>query len=233
MNGVARLILPDPAVELVVAEQPIGPHDDSALDALHPEEAALARGFASPARRAGFAAGRIALRRALTHAHGETMARGPVLRDARGRPAMAREAPPPCSIAHSRVRALAAAVGAVSRPCRGLGVDVEEIEPSRAEALVRMAISAEELRLVQAVDATLVAGPLALWCARESCVKAHALEVGWFGTALVARAFERCGAFADGASDHWRIELALEDRAPMVAFAWRRDGAVFGAAVSA
>ncbi|MFM7050864.1 MAG: 4'-phosphopantetheinyl transferase family protein [Planctomycetota bacterium] len=237
MNGVARLVLPEPSVELVLAEQPLGPHDDSALDALHPEEAALARGFASPARRAGFAAGRIALRRALTYAHGEAIARGAVLRDARGRPQLSSDAPPPCSIAHSRMRALAATAGAAFGPgrgqCVGLCVDVEEIEPSRAEALVRMAISAEELGLVRAADAALVAGPLALWCARESCVKAHALEVGWFGTALVARAFERCAPFAEGASDHWRIELSLDGRAPMSAFAWRRDGAVFGAAVSA
>lgn len=199
-----------------------------------------------PARRVGFLAGRLALHAALEEA-GFRASAEPILRDGRGRPVAAFAGAPPLSIAHTKRRAIA--IVAMPGSCAAIGVDVEEVAEEgharRAEALVRMAISPDELRLVQAADPALVEGPLALWCARESCVKAHALEVGWFGTALVVRAFERCAPFAEGASGHWRLELAFEDRAPteapmrapteapMTAFAWRRDGAVFGAAVSA
>jgi len=232
MHALTRLVLPAPNLAIVLAEESVVPRGvEPPLDALHPEEAALARTFASAARQAGFAAGRVALRRALTHALGGHAAREPVLRDARGRPAPRAAGVPPCSIAHSRARAIAAL--APHGACAAIGVDVEEIEPSRAEALLRMAISTEERALLASVDAALLAAPLALWCARESCVKAHALEVGVFGTALVVRHIAPCAPFAEGASDHWRLELALEGRAAMQAFAWRRDGAVFGAAVSA
>jgi hypothetical protein len=143
----------------------------------------------------------------LALALGGHAAREPVLRDARGRPAPRAAGVPPCSIAHSRARAIAAL--APHGACAAIGVDVEEIEPSRAEALLRMAISTEERALLASVDAALLAAPLALWCARESCVKAHALEVGVFGTALVVRHIAPCAPFAEGASDHWRLELAL------------------------
>ena len=118
-----------------------------------------------------------------------------------------------------------------NRACRAVGVDVEELDAHRAEALLRMAISADERALLGAVDAQLLAGPIALWCARESCVKAHAIEVGWFGSALRVTRFARvAGALGDDAhvfDDAFEIDVAFESKPLMHAQAWVANGAVF------
>jgi 4'-phosphopantetheinyl transferase EntD len=195
------------------------------------EERALAEGIRSAQRRTGFLAGRLALHAALAASADAAHASKPVLRDARGRPLPSWNSPAPISIAHSRIRAVAAVAPRCA--CAAIGVDVEEIDEHRAHALVRMSLAAEEVERVRADDPALLAGPIALWCAREACVKAHALEVGWFGTALVATAFGPAAPpFAD-AERGWRVEITLESRAPMVAQAWQSRGAVFAIAVSA
>jgi len=195
---------------------------DQAL--LPPEERALAETVRSEQRRIGFLAGRIALRAAFAGLD-PAMRPGPVLRDARGRPSAAWPDAPRVSIAHTRVRAIAAVAPAGS--CEAIGIDVEEIDGHRAEALLRMSLSADEIERVRAADDALVTGPIALWCAREACVKAHALEVGWFGTALVATRFERCDPAAAGATRAWAIEIALEEQPAMHAHAWEVRGAVY------
>ena len=194
---------------------------DQAL--LPSEERALAQTVRSEQRRLGFLAGRIALRAAFAGLDPAVQA-GPVLRDARGRPSAAWPGAPRISIAHSRVRAIAAVAPGAS--CEAIGIDVEEIDGHRAEALVRMSLSADELDRVRATDEALVAGPIALWCAREACVKAHALEVGWFGTALVATEFLRCADVVADATRSWTVAIAFESRAPMTAHAWESRGAV-------
>lgn len=195
------------------------------------EERALAETIRSEHRRIGFLAGRIALRSALA-AHDPLLAAGAVLRDSRGRPHAEWRGAPRISIAHTRVRAVAAVAPADA--CAAIGVDVEEIDAHRAHALVRMSLSAEEAERVRATDDAMVAGPIALWCAREACVKAFALEVGWFGTALVATRFEPCAAPSADASRAWSVGIAFESRAPMGAVAWESRGAVYAfAALSA
>jgi len=194
------------------------------------EERALAETLRSEHRRTGFLAGRIALRSAFA-AHDPLLAAGPVLRDARGRPLAAWGGAPRISIAHTRVRAVAAVARADA--CAAIGVDVEEIDPHRAHALVRMSLSADEAGRVRAADEAMLAGPIALWCAREACVKAFALEVGWFGTALVATRFEPCAAPAADAARAWSVEIAFESHAPMRAVAWESRGAVFAFAMRA
>lgn len=203
--------------------------DEATLPA---EELAIAAEIRSQARRSGFAAGRLALHAALAESADPACAARPVLRDARGRPAPTWEDAPPISIAHSRIRALAGFAPRGS--CAAIGVDVEEVDEHRAHALVRMSLSPEENARVAAVDPAMLAGPIALWCAREACVKAHALEVGWFGTTLVARCFEAISdpaSLVEGAERAWRIEIAFESRAPFVAHAWQARDAVFAAAV--
>jgi len=195
------------------------------------EERALAEGIRSAQRRTGFLAGRLALHAALAASADAAHAAKPVLRDARGRPLPSWDSPAPLSIAHSRIRAVAAV--APRGACAAIGVDVEEIDEHRAHALVRMSLAAEEVERVRANDAALLAGPIALWCAREACVKAHALEVGWFGTALVATRFEDAPPPFAEAERGWRVEIALESRAPMLAEAWQSRGAVFAIAISA
>ena len=194
------------------------------------EERALADAFRSDARKIGFLSGRIALRAAFA-AFDASMAPGPVLRDERGRPQASWARAPRISIAHTRVRAIAAV--APTGSCTAIGVDVEEIDAHRAHALVRMSLSAEEAARVQASDPEMLAGPIALWCAREACVKAHALEVGWFGTALVATRFERCDAPADDATRAWSVEISFESRAPMLARAWESRGAIYAFSAAA
>ncbi len=195
------------------------------------EERALAETIRSEHRRIGFLAGRIALRSALA-AHDPLLAAGAVLRDSRGRPHAEWSGAPRISIAHTRVRAVAAAAPADA--CAAIGVDVEEIDGHRAHALVRMSLSAEEAERVRATDEAMLAGPIALWCAREACVKAFALEVGWFGTALVATRFEPCDPPTAEAARAWSVEIAFESRAPMRAVAWESRGAVYAfAALSA
>lgn len=194
------------------------------------EERALAEAFRSEQRKIGFLAGRIALRAAFA-AHDPALAAGAVLRDERGRPHAAWTGAPRISIAHTRVRAVAAVapVGA----CGAIGVDVEEIDANRAHALVRMSLSPEEIARIREADDAMLAGPIALWCAREACVKAHALEVGWFGTALVATRFERCGNLIADAARSWSVDIAFESRAPMAAHAWESGGAVYAFATRA
>lgn len=203
--------------------------DEATLPA---DEMAIAAGIRSQARRAGFASGRLALHAALAESADPASATRAVLRDERGRPAPTWAGAPPLSIAHSRRRAFAgfAPVGS----CAAIGLDVEEVDEHRAHALVRMSLSPEETARVAADDPALLAGPIALWCAREACVKAHALEVGWFGTSLVARSFEPMpdpALLVEGAERAWRIEIAFEARTPFVAHAWQAREAVFAAAV--
>ena len=209
------------------------------------EERALAGSIRSAPRRTGFIAGRLALHAALAESDARAHAARPVLRDARGRPAPTWDGAPPISIAHSRSRAVAAV--APDGSCAAIGIDVEEIDAHRAHALVRMSLSPAEVELVRASDAELVVGPIAIWCAREACVKAHALEVGWFGTALVARRFEPCDvpiepSASAPASDHaakhapnraWRIEIAFEGGAIFQATAWAGTDVAYAAAVRA
>lgn len=193
------------------------------------EEQELAESIRSAPRRAGFVAGRLALHAALHESDARDAATRPVLRDARGRPAPSWEAPPPLSIAHSRSRAIAAV--APNGTCTGLGIDVEEIDTHRAHALVRMSLSPPEIELIRESDAALLTGPIALWCARESCVKAHALEVGWFGTALVATRFMPCALPVEGATHAWSIEISFEHRSAFTATAWATTEAVYACAV--
>ncbi|MDI9403227.1 MAG: 4'-phosphopantetheinyl transferase superfamily protein [Limnohabitans sp.] len=193
------------------------------------EERALAASIRSLARRTGFIAGRIALHAALAESDARAFATRPVLRDARGRPTPSWDCPPPLSIAHSRARAVA--VVTPRDACVAIGIDVEELDEHRAHALVRMSLSEAEICIIRACDASLVAGPIAVWCARESCVKAHALDVGWFGTALVTRNFEPCAAPINGAIHAWRITLSFEDRSLFHATAWTTAEAVFACAV--
>jgi len=148
-----------------------------------------------------------------------------VLRDERGRPHAAWNGAPRITIAHTRVRAVAAVAPAAA--CAAIGVDVEELDAHRAHALVRMSLSPEEIARVHTADDAMVAGPIALWCAREACVKAHALEVGWFGTALVATQFARCDNLVANAERSWMVEIVLDSRAPMTAHAWESRGAVY------
>lgn len=197
---------------------------------LPPEELELADSLRSDHRRIGFLAGRIALRAAFA-AFDAALVAGPVLRDARGRPNAAWDGAPRLSIAHTRVRAVAAV--APPATCAAIGVDVEEIDAHRAHALVRMSLSSDEVSRVQAVDAELIAGPIALWCAREACVKAHALEVGWFGTALVATSVGRCDAPVADATRAWTFEIAFESRPAMRACAWESRGAIYAFATRA
>lgn len=194
------------------------------------EERTLAETFRSEQRKIGFLAGRIALRAAFA-AHDPTLAAGAVLRDERGRPLAAWQDAPRISIAHTRVRALAAV--APTESCAAIGIDVEEIDAHRAHALVRMSLSPAEIERVRNADDAMLAGPIALWCAREACVKAHALEVGWFGTALVATGFARCDSLVANAERSWSVTIELESRAPMTAHAWESRGAVYAFAMRA
>lgn len=211
---------------LVIAEYDARHRHHIGADMAHlpEEERAIAGTIRSEQRKIGFLAGRIALRAAFA-AHDRTLAAGPVVRDGRGRPHAAWTGAPRISIAHTRVRALAAVAPAAA--CDAIGIDVEEIDAHRAQALVRMSLSPDEAARVHATDEEMLAGPIALWCAREACVKAHALEVGWFGTALVAARFERCEALVANASRAWNVEIRFESRAPMTAHAWESRGAVF------
>ncbi len=194
------------------------------------EERALAESFRSTPRRAGFTAGRLALHGALSASGDIEGATRVVLRDERGRPQPMWSNAPRISIAHTRTRAIAAVVPIDA--CAAIGIDVEEVDAPRAHAIVRMSLSPDELARVQAIDDALLFGPLALWCARESCVKAHALEVGWFGTALVATHIERCASPIEDAAHAWNIEISLESRAPMWAHAWHARDAIFAVAIA-
>jgi 4'-phosphopantetheinyl transferase EntD len=198
-------------------------HIGADMSHLPAEERELADTFRSEQRKIGFLAGRIALRAAFA-AYDPALVAGAVLRDARGRPHAAWTGAPRISIAHTRVRAMAAVAPAGA--CAAIGIDVEELDANRAQALVRMSLSADEAARVRATDDEMLAGPIALWCAREACVKAHALEVGWFGTALVATEFVRCADDVADATRSWTVAIAFESRAPMTAHAWESRGAV-------
>ena len=200
--------------------------DEATLPA---DERALAESFRSTPRRTGFTAGRLALHGALVAGGDSEGATRSVLRDERGRPQPSWSAAPRISIAHTRARAIAAVAPIDS--CAAIGIDVEEVDEARAHAIVRMSVSPDELARVQAIDEALLHGPLALWCARESCVKAHALEVGWFGTALVATRIEVCDAAIDDATHAWNIEISFESHAPMWAHAWHARDAIFAVAM--
>lgn len=211
---------------LVLSEYDARHRHHIAADRAHlpDEERALAETLRSEQRRIGFLAGRIALRSAFA-ALDPALVPGAVLRDARGRPHADWSGAPRISIAHTRVRAVAAA--APLGACAAIGVDVEELDAHRAHALVRMSLSTDEAARVRATDPAMLAGPIALWCAREACVKAFALEVGWFGTALVATRFESCDPPAADAVRAWRVEIAFESHEAMRAIAWESRGAVF------
>ena len=209
-------------VELTTPESALLARDAARL---HEAERELAKSFQAAARRDAFLAGRLALHAALAEVGDSRAHRMPVLRDQRGRPKASWAEAPAFSIAHTRIRAVAAA--SRSRACRHLGVDVEEIHQDRAQALLRMAISPEERRILSEVDAQLVAAPIALWCAREACVKAHALEVGWFGSALRVHAMHPAPARAPDAEASWDVEVRFESQPPMHAHAWQANGAMF------
>ncbi|MFZ4751074.1 MAG: 4'-phosphopantetheinyl transferase family protein [Phycisphaerales bacterium] len=212
-------------VELTMPEAALLARDSARL---HEAERELAKGFPSPQRRDAFLAGRLAVHAALAEAGDARAHRMPVLRDARGKPQASWGGAPALSIAHTRIRAVAA----VSRreSCRALGVDVEEIAANRAEALLRMAISPEERRLLAEVDPALLAAPIALWCAREACVKAHALDVGWFGSALRVSSIEPVAARMPDAEASWDITVRFESRPEMRTHAWQANGAAFALA---
>jgi hypothetical protein len=61
-------------------------------------------------------------------------------------------------------------------------------------------------------------------------VKAHALEVGWFGTSLVATRFEPCESPIETAIRAWKIEIAFESSPTFIATAWATDEAVYACA---
>ncbi|MFM1821984.1 MAG: 4-phosphopantetheinyl transferase N-terminal domain [Planctomycetota bacterium] len=210
-----------------------------AAAALPDEVHALATSYATEARRAGFLGGRVALRAALGEAGSPEAARA-VLRDDRGRPVASWPDAPPFSIAHTRRRAVALVA---TRSMAAIGVDIEEIDARRAEALVRKAFSGAELALLTGAAAPSadashpietphpIEEPIAAWCAREACVKAHALEVGWFGTALEIRGFARTDAPAHLPGEAaWRISIAHAGT-PLEAYAWREDGAILAVAL--
>jgi 4'-phosphopantetheinyl transferase EntD len=208
--------------------------DAHALDresATLPDEVrALCAAHATESRRAGFLGGRLALRAALEAASCPDARRG-VLRDARGRPVASWPGAPAFSIAHTRRRA--AAIVATDG-ADAVGIDLEEIDARRAEALVRKALSATELERIEAgrpVDLApgFAEGPIAAWCAREACVKAHGLEVGWFGTALEVVGFDPVAAPPHAAGPAWRVRIAHEGMA-LDAVAWRQDGAILAVA---
>ena len=212
-----------------------------------PEEVnALAASYATDTRRAGFLGGRVALRAALTEAGCADASRA-VLRDDRGRPVASWPDAPPFSIAHTRRRAVALVA---TRALAAVGVDIEEIDARRAEALVRKAFSEAEVALLRGATTSPSPTPhpvdeaIAAWCAREACVKAHALEVGWFGTALEVRGFDRASPPAHLAGEAaWRVTIVhvaargepvsappADSPAPLEAYAWREDGAILAVA---
>jgi len=193
------------------------------------EERALALSIRSAARRTGFTAGRLALHAALAESDARAHAARPILRDERGRPKPTWDGAPPLSIAHSRARAVA--VVAPVGSCTTLGVDVEEIDHHRAQALLRMSLSEAEIALIRASDPELLTGPIALWCAREACVKAHAIEVGWFGSALRVRSLVPVEPRMPGAEASFEVEVEFESRPAMRAHAWQANGAMFALAV--
>ncbi|MEY2714997.1 MAG: 4-phosphopantetheinyl transferase N-terminal domain [Planctomycetota bacterium] len=218
------------AGEIVLAEltmpEPTVLARDSAR--LHEAERELAKTFKAAARKDAFLAGRLAAHAALADAGDSRAHRMPILRDARGKPSASWAEAPAFSIAHTRIRAVAAV--SRNRDCRALGVDAEEILADRAEALLRMAISPEERGLLAKVDPRLLSAPIALWCAREACVKAHALEVGWFGSALRVTAMTPATDRAPDAEMSFDVEVRLESRPPMAAHAWIANGAAFAIA---
>lgn len=229
MQRIERMAV-DGAGECIVAELTMPEPELLRRDAarLHEAERELAKSFKSPARQDAFLAGRLAVHAALA-AHGDSRAnRMPVLRDPRGRPEASWAGAPALSIAHTRIRAVAAV--SADRDCRALGIDVEEIDNHRAEALKRMAISPEELRLLGEVEERLLVTPFALWCAREACVKAHAIEVGWFGSALRVRSLAPSEARMPDAEASFEVEVQFESRPPMRAHAWQANGAMFAIA---
>jgi 4'-phosphopantetheinyl transferase EntD len=230
MMRVTRPVFDSTAGAVIVSELAMPETAVLARDAarLHEAERELARGFPAVARKDAFLAGRLALHAALAE-HGDARAhRMPVLRDARGRPQASWAPAPAFSIAHTKVRAVAAV--ATGPGVRALGIDVEECAPSRAEALLRMAIAGTERELIARADGRLVEGPIALWCAREACVKAFAIEVGWFGTALVASRFEEAEPIVDDAERAYEVTLRFESNPPMRAHAWVSNGAVYAVA---
>ena len=212
--------------ELVTPESALLARDAASL---HEAERELAKSFQAAARRDAFLAGRLALHAALREAGDSRASRMPVLRDQRGRPSPSWAPSPALSVAHTRIRAVAAV--SLDRSCRAIGVDVEEVLADRAKALLRMAISPDERTLLERVDAQLLSGPIALWCARESCVKSHGLELGWFGSALRVVAIEATEPRAPDAEASWDVELRLESHAPMRAHAWQSNGAMFALSV--
>lgn len=230
MMRLDRVPFAEIAGEVVLAELTMPEPTVLARDAarLHEAERELAKTFKAAARKDAFLAGRLAAHAALAEA-GDTRAhRMPILRDARGKPSASWAEAPSFSIAHTRIRAVAAV--SLNRGCRALGVDVEEILADRAEALLRMAISPEERGLLVKVDPRLLAAPIALWCAREACVKTHALEVGWFGSALRVTAMAPAPDRAPEAEMSFDVEVRFESRPPMAAHAWIANGAAFAIA---
>jgi 4'-phosphopantetheinyl transferase len=233
MMRLDRFAIDGAAGEVVFAELTTPESALLARDAmrLHEAERELAKTFQAAARKDAFLAGRLAVHAALSEA-GDTRAhRMPVLRDPRGRPSASWAEAPALSIAHTRIRAVAAV--SQNRACRALGVDVEEIQPDRAKALLRMAISPEERGILAEVDPQLLVAPIALWCAREACVKAHAIEVGWFGSALRVTAMKPVAACAPDAESSFDVEVCFESRPPMTAHAWQANGAAFAIAARA
>lgn len=216
--GAGPLVL----AELVTPESALLARDAASL---HEAERELAKAFQAATRRDAFLAGRLALHAALREAGDSRASRMPVLRDQRGRPSPSWAPSPALSIAHTRIRAVAAV--SLDGDCRAIGVDVEEVLPDRAKALLRMAISPAERALLERVDQPLLAGPIALWCARESCVKSHGLELGWFGSALQVVAIEAAAARAPDAEASWDVELRFESHPPMYAHAWQSHGAMY------
>ncbi len=88
-------------------------------------------------------------------------------------------------------------------------------------------IKSDTAGLLAKVDPRLLSAPLALWCAREACVKTHALEVGWFGSALRVTSMTPVADRTPDAEMSFDVEVRFESRPPMSAHAWIANGAAF------
>ena len=187
---------------------------DEALAALLPAERAFARGL-GPARRAGWVAGRTALRGALTHLGIDA---GPLLATPRGAPML--PAGVVGSISHKRDLAVALVAPRSTGDPSQIGVDLEVDAPLRADITRRVLTEAELARLTTLPQADrqrslllLVSAKEALYKALDPCVQRYvgfkevSVEPLPGGTARVELLLSG-GEGPFTASVHWRAEGA-------------------------